>query len=470
VKPLPSLAPFAALLAAACVATVAPPAQGKPGDTFGSISVQHLDNGMTVIVEEDHRAPLVSLTLRYDLGAGSMPPGREGVARVTTALMLDRSEHAPPGEAARLLERAGATRSRDDSGPTSALFWVTMPAGEIALPLWAWSDQMGFFDHAIDEPAVAAQRARIIAARREAIEGRRLGRVDLIAAEEVYPDDNPNHFAFAAPAYFEHVDRASVVAFHDAWITPDHATLGIVGDVDARAAFALVARYFGSIPRSAEARPPRWEPAPRLAGETRVDVAADVPAATVSVRWLTARVLTADDACLDVVAHLFKSTRTSWLSTRLVDAKKVATDVLVRERVAGTGAQFEITVDGAPGRSPDELVAAIDAALDEIRALEPTVAEIRGAAYEALINRLVGFELTSARAAEYARFSATVGEPGYLRHDVERYEAVTPASVRAAIAAWLPRDRRVVIAVTPTKGASVGGDRIQKRFVAARTP
>ena len=240
--------------------------------------------------------------------------------------------------------------------------------------------------------------------------------------------------------------------------------------MDARAALALVARYFGSIPKSPEARPSRWEPAPPLTGETRIDVAADVPAATVSVRWLTARVLTADDACLDVVAHLFKSTRTSWLKTRLVDDKKVATDVLVRERVGGTGSQFEITVDGAPGKAPDELVAALDAALDEIRALEPTVEEIHGAVYEALINRLVGFEQTSARAAEYARFSASVGEPGYLRHDVERYEAVTPASVRAAIAAWLPRDRRVVIAVTPTKGASIGGDRIQRRFIAARTP
>jgi zinc protease len=462
---------LAPIVAAACALTVAPPAraQAKPGELADRISERRLDNGMTVIVEEDHRAPLVSLTLRYDFGTGSMPAGREGVAKLTMALMLDRSEHAPPGEAVRLLERAGASRSRDDSGTTSALQWITVPAGEVALPLWVWSDQMGFFDHAIDDAAVAAQRARIIATRREAIDGHRLGRVDVLAAEEVYPDTHPGHFAFAAPGYFERVDRASVVAFHDAWITPDHATLGVVGDVDPRAAFALVARYFGSIPRSPEAQPARWEAAPRLLGESLVDVAADVPVASVSVRWLTPRVLTADDACLDVVAHLFKGTRTSWLLGRLVGAK-AATDVLVRERVGVAGSQFEITVEGAPGKAPGELLAALDAALDEIRALEPTVEAIHGAVYEALVNRLVGFDQPSVRAAEYARFSFHAGEPGYLRHDVERYDAVTPASVRAAIAAWLPRDRRVVIAVTPTKGASLGGDRIQRRFIPARTP
>lgn len=460
------------VLVVACVAGVAPAAhaQSKWGDLVGGILERHLDNGMTVIVQEDHRVPVVSLSLRYDFGASAAPLGREGVATVTTFLMVDRSEHVSSGEAARLFARAGASSRGDFTGLTAAAQWATVPAHQLALPLWVWSDQMGFFDGAIDDAAVISQRTRYAAMRHTALAGQRLGRLDLFANEELFPDTHPSRFSALAPASVEHVERADVIAFHDAWMTPDHATLAIVGDVKGADALALVARYFATIPRGPRTERPRWEAPPRLDGETTVDVAASVPHASVSVRWLTPRLLSTEDARLDIVARLFKSTRVAWLFWRLVDERKVATDVQVRQRSTLAGSQFEVTVDGAQGKTPDELLAALDAALDEIRALEPKDTEVQGAAYETIIARLVATERSATRAGEFAKFSASVGAPGYLWHDFERYEGVTPRAVHDTIVKWLPPDRRVVLRVTPTSGASIGGDRMGKRFIQARTP
>lgn len=461
-----------ALFVAAFVATVAPAAraQASPGDLVGGIHERHLDNGLTIIVQEDHRLPLVSLSLRYDFGATAAPSGREGVTALTTFLMVDRSQHVPPGEAARLFARAGASSKGDSTGPLSAMQWATVPAHQLALPLWIWSDQMGFFDTAIDDAAVTSQRTRLLAMCHTALEGQRLGRLDLLANEELFPDDHPYRFSALTPESVERVDRASVIAFHDAWITPDHATLAIVGDVTDADAVALVKRYFGSIPRGPRVARPRFEAPPRLTGETIVDVAANVLQASVSVRWPTPRLLTTEDARLDIVARLFSSRRVAWLVWRVVDTMKVATTVTAHQRSNIAGSQFEVTVEGAHGKTPDELLTALDAAMDEIRALEPKAAVVDGAAYETIIDRLLATERSATRASEYVRYSAFVGTPSYLQHDFERYQDVTPRALHEAIVQWLPRDRRVVLRVTPTPTASLGGDRTGKRFIQARTP
>jgi len=461
-----------ALLVVGGAVTVTPPAraQGQSPTLFGVVSARHLDNGMTVVVQEDHRLPIVSLTLRYGFGPSATPAGREGVAVVTTFLMLDRSEHAPPGEAQRLFARAGASRNGDSTGQTGAVLAATVPSNQLALPLWAWSDQMGFFDGAIDDAAVAAQCARLVGLRRAALEGQRLGRVDRFAEEALFPDTHPGHFGTLEPESIEHVDRADVVRFHDAWITPDHATLAIVGDVDTVDALAVVGRYFGTLPRGSRTERSRWEAPPRLDGETLIDVAAAVPQASVSVHWLTPALLTADDAELDVVAHLFKGSRVAWLHWKLVDGAKVATEVRARQRSGVAGSHFEVTLEGAPGKSADELLAALDAALVEARARQPTQAEIGAAVYEELVHRVLATEHPATRAGEYAKLTAVLGKPDYWRGDIARYESVTPRSIHDAIAQWLPADRRVVIRVTPSPGASIGGDRTGTHTSRARTP
>jgi zinc protease len=344
-----------------------------------------------------------------------------------------------------------------------------VPANRLALPLWLWSDEMAFFDAALDDAAIASARTRLREQRRSVLDGSPLGRLELIAHEEMLPAEHPHRKALLLPESVDRVERADIVAFHDRWLTPGHATLVVVGDVVADDAFALVERYFGSIPGSPA---PRAAPPPpvRLKGETRVDVAANVPRASVSVRWPTPRDLTSDDARLDLVARLLAGWRTAWLYWKLVDQQKIATSLRCRERSADVASIFEITADAAPGHTPAEVLAAIDAALDEARTATPTQTQIDHASYELVAGRLAQAESASTRAGDFAKFATLVGTPDYLAHDLERYDRVSDADIRATIARWLPADRRVVLLVTPAADAASGGERRARTFVPAVTP
>ncbi len=447
---------FLASLLVAVLALFAAPARAQ--SAFAPVQERHLDNGMTVIVQEDHKVPLVSMTLRYDAGPEA-PAGQEATAALTTILMIRATKHTSPGDYTRLLARAGASGVSDRTTGDNAILEVTIPSNRLALPLWLWSDQMGFFDATtIDDAQLEAQRTKLREQRRASLEGSPMGRLDRFADEELYPQGHPYRSLAWVPQEVDHVDRAAITSFHDAWITPRHATLAMVGDVTPADAFALVDHYFAAIPRGPDPKGTALAPV-LLSGERRVNVSANVPRAHVSIRWPTPKLFTVEDARLDVLARLLSGIRTAWLYWKLVDDAKIATGVTVRERSGALGSQFEIVIDGAKGKSAAELLAAFDLAMDELRHRSTSGRELDGALYETLIDRQMLLERPTTRAGEYAKSSALVGVADNLGRDFERYDHITSTIVRDTLTKWLPSDRRVVLLVTPTPGAAAGGER-----------
>jgi predicted Zn-dependent peptidase len=202
----------------------------------------------------------------------------------------------------------------------------------------------------------------------------------------------------------------------------------------------------------------------------QVDVAASVPTATVSIRWITPRNLTIDDARLDVVAHLLAGRQTAWLAWKLADEQKLVTGVTARQRSGTHASQFEITLEGARGKTPAELLAAFDSTMDQIRTRQADQRSIRAAVYEMCVDPALSLEGLAYRSERYATYSELVGTPDYIDHNFERYRGITPQIVHDTIAQFLPADRRVVLLVTPTPGAAPGGEKRGRRVVPAVAP
>jgi zinc protease len=434
------------------------------------VEQRHLDNGLTVVVQEDHRVPQVALTIRYEGGDSASPPGMEGTATVTDLLMVGGpTEHVGAGDYQRLLARAGASGLQDRTWSDGMAFDVTVPANSLALPLWLWSDQMGFFAPALTDERVATEKAKLREMRRVGLEGAPMARLEVFANEELFPPGYPNRAWMATPQSIDHIDRSAVRAFHDRWIVPQRATLVIVGDVKASEAFGLVERYFGTLPGAAASREPP-PAAPHLKGEVQIDVGANVPTANVSIRWLTPRALTTDDARLDVVAHLLSGRQTAWMSWKLVDDQKIATSVYADQSSDKYASQFVLSVVGARGRTAAELLAAVDSAMDAARTQVARQRHINSAIYEMLVDSLFGLEGLAYRAQRFASFSMLVGTPTYIEHDFDRYRDITPGVVHETMAHWLPPDKRVVFLVTPKPDAAPGGEQMGRRFVPAVSP
>ena len=164
-----------------------------------------------------------------------------------------------------------------------------------------------------------------------------------------------------------------------------------------------------------------------------------------------------------MVARTVAGSRTGWLFWKLVDEKKVAVNVTARQRSDALSSQFEVHIEGARGKTPRELLAAFDAAMDDLRSKEPSSKELAGAIYETVIDRLLSLEKAPTRAFDFARTEVLAGAADYTKHDLGRYGFVDPGHVRDAMTQLLPARRRVVLMVTPTRGASLGGDRMARR-------
>jgi phytoene/squalene synthetase len=134
------------------------------------------------------------------------------------------------------------------------------------------------------------------------------------------------------------------------------------------------------------------------------------------------------------------------------------------------GSQFEVHLEGANGKTANELLTAYDAAMDDLRGHEPTKKELAGAIYETVIDRFLGLERAPTRAFDFARTKTLAESADPTKHDLGRYGRVDAGHVRDAIATLLPRDRRVVLLVTPTRGAPAGGARVGRRVTPAGTP
>jgi zinc protease len=446
-------------------------ADAPPKGPLGDILEHRLANGMEVVVQEDHRVPLVSLALRYDVGERAAPAGSSGIASLTTSLMVRATAHVGPGEYYRLLARAGALHWSDSTTNDATVIEVDVPSNQVELPLWLWSDQMVSFAGGLDEKQVDVQRSALEAKRRAWLDGETIARVPMFAQEELLPAEHPYRNALAGPPEaLRAIDRDAILAFHDAWMTPDHATLAVVGDIAPSDAFSLVERYFGSIARPGHVHTVDRPPPVTLQGQTQVDVAANVPTARLLIRWPSARFLTTEDAYLDILARVLNGSRTSWLYWSLVDDKKVARRIEVHQYSMDLGSQFGVTIEGAPGRSPAEILAAFDATMEQLEKRQATAGVVSMAAYEVLAGRVVDIESALSRARSFAAYSALVGTPGYYVHDFGRYEGVPAEAVHDAIVRWMPKDRRVVVLVMPDGKAPVAGTRTGRRFVPAGGP
>lgn len=456
-----ALAVVAMLLAPADAGAGSNP-QPQSGHAEGGYSERPVDrlvlpNGLTVLLSVDHRTPLVGMQLRYSVGMRDDPENRPGLSILAARMMVRATTHIGDGDYDRYLDGAGGFDARFTVSPDWTAFAVSVPSDQVALPLWLWSDQMGFFANRVDEPLIAEQLAAIrneSAARRDSAPA---GIVRELVAAELYPAPHPYHvLARSADPLLDGVSPAEVRAFVDAQFTPDRAILALVGDIDRAQVRALVERYFGTL-RPGHGRRPATAAAPSLAGETRLEVAAHVETPSLTIVWPTAAINAPDDPVLDVIGSMLTGPRVGWLRWKLIDELKIASRVTAHQHSDELGSEFIIEVKAVRGHGADELLPAIDGVLRRLQSAPPDEYGPRSAVDGYLFDKLLSMERMSTSAWLYAAMDYVGVRSNYLAAWLALYLSIDSARVSAVAARELPIDRRVVVMVTPASDAPVAG-------------
>lgn len=211
-----------------------------------------LDNGLTVVLSEDHSTPIVHLQLVYHVGSKNERLGRTGFAHLFEHLMFKGSRNVPPDTHLTLVSRVGGEGNAFTTEDTTT-YLETVPAQYLPLVLWLEADRMATLR--IDRQTFEAERQVVKEERRWRYEDTPFGLLTEILYDQAYSVHPYKHTAIGSMEDLEAASVEHVQEFFDTYYVPENATLVLVGDFESAEALALVKQYFDRVPRAARPVP-----------------------------------------------------------------------------------------------------------------------------------------------------------------------------------------------------------------------
>jgi zinc protease len=410
-----------------------------------------LENGLDVLVHEDHGCPIVAVNLWYHVGSKNETPGRTGFAHLFEHLMFEGSEHYDKGYFQPLQEAGALLNGSTNADRTN--YWEVVPTNALELALWMESDRMGFLLPALTDAKFENQREVVLNERRQNYENRPYGFAGMAMMAALYPPNHPyNWMTIGAADDIRAARLDDVRAFFQTYYRPRNASLALAGDVDTETAIELATRYFAGL-ESGDA-PPRVEaPAPspytterRLLLEDRVELP------RLYIVWHSPSIFAEDDAELDLVAEVLASGKTSRLYRSLVYDDRMATEIAASQNSRELGGYFQVVATAAPGRTLTQLEHAIEHAIANFVAEGPNPREIERCQAQAEANFVYRLQTVGGfggKSDQLNAYNVFVGDPGFFERDLDRYRRVTGPSMQRAAHDWLAPERRVLLSIVP---------------------
>jgi len=412
-----------------------------------------LPNGLRVILHEDHSIPLVTVNTWYHVGSANEKMGRTGFAHLFEHLMFMGSGHAKYGEFDERLETVGGTNNASTENDRTN-YYIDVPSNALELALFFESDRMGYLLDAMKPATVDAQREVVKNERRQSYENRPYGMADITLGEMLYPEGHPYHWPVIG--YMPDLTAASyqdVVDFFKMYYSPSNASLVVAGDIDTARTKALVEKWFSDV-KPGPAPTPVTIPGVALTTVQRKTITDKVQLPRLYLAWITPRHLEPGDAALDVVADVLAGGKNSRLYKRLVYDLQIAQDVSAFQESMDLSSDFQIVATPRPGHTVEELLTIIDEEIVKLQQEGPSAREFERSLNQietSFYNRMERVGGFGGKADQINGYFSKTGDPDYFNEDLGRYRALSPSDIRAAAAAFLPRDRRVELTVQPEK-------------------
>ncbi len=410
-----------------------------------------LDNGLTVILHEDHTTPTVAVNVWYHVGSGREKPGRTGFAHLFEHLLFEGSANVAEGKFDQWLEAAGGINN-GSTNTDRTNYWESMPSNALELALFLESDRMGFLLGSMSLETVDGQRDVVKNERRQSYENRPYGMAWENLAENLFSPDHPYHWTTIGS--MEDLSAASyedVVEFFKKYYAPGNASLVIAGDIDPDKTERLVRKWFADVPAGAPVEPSAAVSA-SLTESKYVVIEDQVQLPRLYQCWISPAYYYPGDAEMDLVSALLTTGKSSRLYRRLVYEDRIAQDVVAFQDSRQLGSMFCIMSTAREGHDLVEIETAIGEELDRIRSEAPEDRE--------LTRILNGIESNSLRRLEQVGgfggkadllngYFVRTGNPDYFEENLARYRAVDAADLRAAVRAHLDPDARVILSIVP---------------------
>ncbi len=412
-----------------------------------------LDNGLRVILVEDHSVPVVTIDLWYNVGSGSENRGRSGFAHLFEHMMYQGSANVAKTEMMQLVERAGGTMNATPNEDRT-LYFQTLPANRLNLGLWLEADRMRSL--AITQENLDIQREAVKEERRLRLDNQPYTWGIFEAPYLTYDSTSCFSYAHSVIGSMANLDAAGVEdvqAFFDLYYAPNNATLTVVGDLDPREAREFIQQYFGDIPPAQDPPAPScdWSVGTEAQEMVRPDPLANLPMVAVAYRFPAHDDV--DTPALSLLDLILGSGESSRLNRALVRENKSALQaqtLMMPRRLSSTLLVLAIANQGA---SVDDLKQQIHDEVERIAREGVTEEELQKAKNAYSSRNVFGRQTTFQVAEQVQHFVHYHRSLDDMHTDLERYLAVTRDDILRAAGEYLARENSYTfLLVSPSSG------------------
>ncbi|TMU56660.1 M16 family metallopeptidase [Flagellimonas algicola] len=405
-----------------------------------------LPNGLTLLVHEDHKAPIVAVNVWYHVGSKNEKPGKSGFAHLFEHLMFNGSENFNK-DYFQALESIGGTDLNGTTNTDRTNYFQNVPVSALDQVLFLESDRMGHLLGAVDQARLDEQRGVVQNEKRQG-ENQPYGKQWNYLTKSMYPKGHP--YSWTVIGEMEDLNAASledVQEWFKSYYGAANAVVAVAGDIDPEDVYQRVLKYFGDIPAGPtierqEVRIPERSQDTYQVYEDRV------PETRVLFAWHTPQFGNKEDLHFDLISAILTSGKNSRLFKRFVYEDQTVSQAVSFQASSEISSRFITWLNVKPGQDADQLKIQLEEEIQKLMDEGPTEAELNRVKAAYFSNFIKGLEriggfggVSDILASNQTYF----GDAAYYKTVLKFVEDATVSDIQKTAEKWLSKGKHVLV-------------------------
>ena len=412
-----------------------------------------LDNGLTVIIHEDHSDPVVYVDVTYHVGSSREMVGRSGFAHFFEHMMFQGSKNVADEQHIKTISEAGGSMNGTTNNDRTNYFEV-VPNNQIEKVLWLEADRMGFLLDSVTQKKFEIQRATVKNERGQRMDNQPYGLIPEKIGQALYPFGHP--YSWHTIGYIEDLNAATLddlKRFFLRWYGPNNALLTIAGDVDIEKTLSMISKYFGSIKRGPEVKNQEKQ-VPKLDTDRYISYEDKIQFPALMLTYPTVPIGHPDEPALDALAEVLGKPKTSLLYKNFVNTQK-AIQAYASHECSELAGQFNLLIIAYQGNTLADIEKRLYATLEEFQKTgvnDDDLIQFKAGFESNLINSMSS---VSSKGKGIAYGQTFFNKPNYSAEELEKYKNIKKEDVIKAYNKYIKGKPTVHLSVYPVGQASI---------------
>ncbi len=408
-----------------------------------------LDNGLEVVLHEDHSDPIVAVATLMHVGSNREKPGRTGFAHFFEHMSFNDSENVPRGANRKLIPEWGGSRN-GGTWSDGTIYYEVVPKDAFDKILWIDSDRFGYMINTVTEDALEAEKQVVKNEKRQRVDNAPYGYTDEVIRKNLYPDGHP--YSWTVIGSLPDLQAATledVKEFYEQYYGAGNATLVIAGDIDPTATKEKVQRWFGEIRKGPEVEKP--QPQPVNLEETWSLFFEDNFAKLPELRMVypTVEDYHEDMYALNVLGQLLSGSKKAPLYQIIVEEEKLAPNVSTYQNSNEVAGEFVFRIRANADTDLDRVKAAVEAGLARFEEKGIDEKDLQRIKAELETNLYQGVSTVLNKAFQLVIDNEFGGDPSYITTTAKQTQAVTAEDVMRVYNKYIKGQNYVMTSFVP---------------------